>query len=108
MVVIFSLKKLNDKEKKVELEIVLKSDEKCISVTHGCIRFVGGYHFLLGSSDSLVKTAVDIKHKRLENFKKEENILNNVTEEKHWLVGMDIKMLLFYVWEMIFCTELAK
>ena len=49
-------KKMVDKKKdKVDFEIIPKTNEKYISVTYGCIRFIDSYRFLSSGLDSLVK-----------------------------------------------------
>ena len=80
-------KKLVDKKKsKVDFEIIPKTNEKYISVTYGCIRFIDSYRFLLSGLDSLVKTLVDNSHKTLKDFEEEivdiDEILNTVKEIK--------------------------
>ena len=78
-------KKLVDKKKdKVDFEIIPKTNEKYISVTYGCIRFIDIYRFLSSGLDSVVKTLVGNSHKLLKNSKKEivdtDEILNIVTK----------------------------
>ena len=80
-------KKLVDKKKdKVDFELTPKTNEKYISVTYGCIRFIDSYRFLSSSLDSLVKTLVDNSHKTLKDFEEEivvnDATLNTVTEIK--------------------------
>ena len=80
-------KKLVDKEKdKVDFEITPKTNEECISVTYGCIRFIDSYRILSSSLDSLVKMLVDNTHKTLADFEEEivdnDEILNIVNEIK--------------------------
>ena len=49
-------KKLVDKKNdKVNFDIIPKTNEKYISVTYGCIRFIDSYRFLSSGLDSLVK-----------------------------------------------------
>ena len=43
------------KNDKVKLKIIPKTNEECISVTYGCIRFIDTYRFLSGSLDNLVE-----------------------------------------------------
>ena len=78
-------KKLVDKKKyKVDFDIIPKTNEKYISVTYGCIRFIDSYRFLSSGLDSLVKTVVDNSNKTLGDLKKEivdnDYILNIVTD----------------------------
>ena len=78
-------KKLVDKKnKKVDFDIIPKTNEDYISVTSGCIRFIDSYRFLSIGLDSLVKTLVDTSHKTLKNLKKEvvdnHEILNFLNE----------------------------
>ena len=78
-------KKLVDKKKdKVDFDIIPKTNEECISVTYGCIRFIDSYRFQSSSLDSLVKTLVDISNKKLEDLKEEifdsDEILNIVNK----------------------------
>ena len=80
-------KKFVDRKKdKVEFEIISKTNEKYISVTYGCIRFIDSYRFLSNSLDSLVKALVNNSHKTLKDFEKEvvdnDEILNIVKEIK--------------------------
>ena len=55
---------------KVEFEIIPKTNEEYISVTHGCIRFIDSYRFLSSSLDSLVKTLVGNSKKNIGKFEK--------------------------------------
>ena len=76
-------KKLIDKKNdKVKFDIIPKTNEEYISVTHGCIIFIGSYRFQSSSLDSLVKTIVDNSNKTLKNLKNEivdnDEILNIV------------------------------
>ena len=65
-------KKLVDKKNdKVEFDIIPKTNEKYISVTYGCIRFIDSYRFLSSSLESLVKTIVDKSNKTLKTLKNE-------------------------------------
>ena len=65
-------KKLVDKKKdKVDFDIIPKTNEKYISVTYGCVRFIDSYRFQSSSLDSLVKALVDNSNKRLKDFKDE-------------------------------------
>ena len=68
------------KKDKVELDFTPKTNEKYLSVTSGCIRFIDSFRFLSGSLNSLVKTFVENNHKTLNILKKEfvgdNNILN--------------------------------
>ena len=76
---------VDKKNDKVEFKIIPKRNEKYISVTYGCIRFIDSYRFLSSSLDSLVKTLVDNSHKWLKSLKNEivdnEEILNSVNEK---------------------------
>ena len=79
------LKKLFYRKKiKVECKIILKINDKHISVRFVCVRFIHSYRFLSSSSDELVGTLVDKSHKSLKNLKKEnddnDEILNIVKE----------------------------
>ena len=55
-------------------------------MTYGCIRFIDSYPFLTVSSDSLVKTLIDISHETLKKFENEivdiDELLINVGETK--------------------------
>ena len=62
---------VDEKNHKVKLDIIPKTNEEYISVTYGCIRFIYSYRFLSSSLDSLVKTLVDNSHKTLKNLKEE-------------------------------------
>ena len=45
-------KKLVDKKNdKVKFDIIPKTNEEYISVTHGCFRFIDGYRFLSSGLD---------------------------------------------------------
>ena len=79
--------KLVDKKKvKVEFDIIPKTNEKYLSVTYMCIRFIDSYQFLSSCLDSLVKTLVDTTHKTLQDFVEEivdnDEILNTVNDRK--------------------------
>ena len=67
----FSKKLVDKKKDKVDFDIIPKTNEKYISVTYGCIRFIDSFRFLSSGLDSLVKTIVDNSNKTLENLKKE-------------------------------------
>ena len=59
-------KKLFDSENdKLKFDEGLRTNEKDITVTHGCIRFSDGFRFFSCSLYSLVETLVDIEHKTL-------------------------------------------
>ena len=80
-------KKLVDKKNnKVKIKIIPKTNEKCISIKYGCIRFRDSYRFLSSSLDSLFKTLVDNSHKTLKGFQEEivdnDEILNIINEIK--------------------------
>ena len=63
-----------------------QTNEEYISVTYGCIRFVDSFRFLSSSSDLLVETLVDNKHKTLLNLKEEiigDDILLIIVEERN-------------------------
>ena len=65
-------RKLVDKTNdQVKVNFIPKTNEQCVSVTHGCIRFWEVYRIFSKSLDSLVETTVDNNHKTLENLKKE-------------------------------------
>ena len=50
-------KRLYDLKKgKVKIKIIPKTNEKYISVTYGCIRFIESYRFLSESLDNFVKS----------------------------------------------------
>ena len=67
-------KALVDRKKDgVDFKILPKTDEKYISVTYGCIKFIDTYRFLTGSLDKLVKALVDNSNKKLKDLKKEVN-----------------------------------
>ena len=69
---LFFKKVVDRKNDKVKFDIVPKTNEKHISVTHGCIRFIDSCRFLSGSLDSLVKTLVGNNHKTWKKFFKKE------------------------------------
>ena len=75
MIVICFLKGWLIKRKKVDFEIIPKTNEEYISVTYGCIRFIDSCRFLSSGLDSLVKTLIDNSHKTLKDF--EEEIVDN-------------------------------
>ena len=91
-------KKLVDKKKdKVDFEIIPKTNKEYISVTHGCIRFFDGYRFLSSGLDSLVKTLVDIGHKKVKNLKEEIvdndeilDIVNKIVEDDRTIEDLKI------------------
>ena len=69
-------KKLIDKNnEKAKFDVIPKTTEEYISVTYGCIRFIGSYRFLSISFGKLVKTLLDNSHKTLKDF--EEEIVGN-------------------------------
>ena len=75
---------VDEKEDKVDFDIIPKTNEEYISVTYGCIRFIDSYRFLSSGLDSLVKTLVDNSHKTLKNLKEKiidnDELLNNIEE----------------------------
>ena len=68
----------------MKFDNIPKTNEECIIVTYGCIRFIDSYRFLSSILDSLVKSLVDNNHETLKNMKKEivdnDEILNIVNE----------------------------
>ena len=79
--------KLVDKKKdEVDFEIKPNTNEKYISVTYECIRFIDSYRFLSSGLDSLVKTLVGNSHKLSEEIEEEivddAEILNIISEIK--------------------------
>ena len=66
------------KKTKTALHIVPKTNEKYISVTYGCIRFIDSYRFLLSSLDSQVKTLVDNGYHKTLKTKKKKKLLGNI------------------------------
>ena len=84
----FFKKLVEKKNDKVKFDIIPKTNEKYISVTYDCIRFIDSYRFLSSSLDSLVKIIVKNSNKTLKNLKIEIvdndeilNIVNEVIEE---------------------------
>ena len=75
---------VNRKKDNVEFEIFPKTDEKCISVKYGCVKFIDTYRFLSSSLDKLVQTLVNNSDKKLKDLKKEvirdDKILNIINE----------------------------
>ena len=56
MIVIFILKKLVDeKNDKLNLEIILETNEEYNSISYGCKKFFDSYRFLSSSLDKIVK-----------------------------------------------------
>ena len=68
---IFFKKLVDKKNDKIEFDIIPKTNEKYISLTYVCIRFIDSYRFSSSSLDSLVETLVDNTNKRLKNLKEE-------------------------------------
>ena len=66
---LFFIKLVDKNIDKVNLDIIPNTNEEHISVSYGCITFIGSYRFLSSSLDSLVKTLVDNSHKALKDFK---------------------------------------
>ena len=62
---------VDNKNDKIECDIILKSNEEFISVTYGCMKIIDNYRFLSSSLVSLFKTFVDDSHESLNNLKKE-------------------------------------
>ena len=76
------------KKYKTKFDVIPKTNEKYISVTYSCIRFIDSYRFLSSCLDSLVKKLVDNSDKTLKILKneivdKEEilDIVNEITED---------------------------
>ena len=69
------------KNDEVEVDIIPKTNEKYITVTYACIRFIDSYRFLSSSLDSLVKTSVDYSHKTLKIWKKKLLLLMKEIED---------------------------
>ena len=67
----FFKKLVDEKNGKVDFEIIPKTNEEYISVTYGCIRFIESYRFLSSDLDSLDKTINDKNHKTSKKLKKE-------------------------------------
>ena len=86
MIVIDLKKIVNKKNDKLKFDIKLKTIEKYISVTYGCMRFIDSYRFLSSSLDSLVKTLLDNSHETLKDFKEQiadnDEILNFIDQIK--------------------------
>ena len=61
---------IDEKNDKVKLDNVPKTNEEYISVTYGCIRLVDSHRLLSSSLDSLVETLVINSNKKLENLEK--------------------------------------
>ena len=83
---IFFQKLVDEKNDKVKVKIIPKTNDKYISVIYGCVRFIDSYRFPSSRLDSLVKTLVDNSHKTLKDLKKEivanDEILNFVNKVK--------------------------
>ena len=67
----FSDKSVDLKNEKVKVDVIPKTNEEYLSVTHGCIRFFDSYRVLSNRLDSLAKTLVDTSHKTLNILKEE-------------------------------------
>ena len=84
----FFKKLVNKKKNEVDFEIIPKTNEKYLSVTYGCIRFIDSYRFLSSSLDSLVKTLVDNSNKIMKNLKKKvvgsDEYLNSVNKIENY------------------------
>ena len=79
----FFKKSIDKKNTKIKVDIIHKTNEEYISVTYGCIRFIGSYRFVSSSLAKLVKTLVDNSHKTLKDLNEETvdiEILYNVNE----------------------------
>ena len=99
MIVICFFRKLVDKKnekknerrrmkKKVEFDVIPKTNEEYISMSYGCIIIIDSYRFLSSSLDSLIQTLVDDSNKTLKSLKEEIvdkdeilNIVNEIVEE---------------------------
>ena len=71
MILMFFKTLVDRKKDNVKFEIIPKTDEKCISVRYGCIKFIDTYRFLSSSLNKLFQILVDNSHKTLKNLKKE-------------------------------------
>ena len=87
-------KLLVDMEKdSVKIGFISETNEKFISVTYGCIQYIGSYRFLSSSADSLFITFVDINHETLKNLTEEiigdlflkiaNEIVNLISEDRY-------------------------
>ena len=92
-------KTLVDRKKdEIDFKILPKTDEKYISVTYGCIKFIDTYRFLTGSLDKLVQSLVDNTDKKLKDLKKEvfgcDKVLNivenliNITDKNQTIISL--------------------
>ena len=91
----FFKKLVDNKNDKVEFEIIPKTNEEYISVANGCIKFFDSNRFLSSSLDPLVKTIVDNSNKTMKILKKEIidndeilNIVNEILEEDETIKGL--------------------
>ena len=70
---LFFEKLVDKKHDKVKFDNLPKSNEEYVSVSYGCIKFIGSFRFLSNSLGSLVKTLIDNSHETLKNLE-EENV----------------------------------
>ena len=83
---------VDEKNDKVKLDFIPKTNEEYISVTYGCIRFIDSYRFLSSSFDSLVRTLVDNSHKTLDNSQKSLSwCWRNSKNKRYYLKNSNIK-----------------
>ena len=71
---------MNDKAK---FDLIPKTIEEYVSVTHQYIRFKDSYRFSSISLDYLIKTLVDNSYKSPKNFKKEIVDVDKIGETNH-------------------------
>ena len=56
LIVIYFQKLIDEKNDKINFDIIPKANEEYNSVTYGCIRFIDSYGFISDSLDKLVNT----------------------------------------------------